>query len=305
DFAFNIRLLSTEALESFTKLPVQVRYPVVLDGSFSSPDMSASLDFSAPYLWQGNKEINATSMRLNINGDKIGFPESMLTASTTMPTKNGRMTLDLSVAGGANTATIGANWKVDSNRDFSGALNFLASVNRDLSSGKTLGSVQVLTSELVFNDTVWTVSPSLITIQDKNITIDRFRVGHQSQYVAINGKVSSAPGDSVLVELRDVDLDYVFETLNISNAMFGGIATGDLVAKEVMSSHPVAYTDGLSVKGLKYNFSLMGDALIRADFDAEKPAVNLSALIDQPNGRQSSINGYIKPTTEGYIFLDM
>lgn len=305
DFAFNIRLLSTEALESFTKLPVQVRYPVVLDGSFSSPDMSASLDFSAPYLWQGNKEINATSMRLNINGDKIGFPESMLTASTTMPTKNGRMTLDLSVAGGANTATIGANWKVDSNRDFSGALNFLASVNRDLSSGKTLGSVQVLTSELVFNDTVWTVSPSLITIQDKNITIDRFRVGHQSQYVAINGKVSSAPGDSVLVELRDVDLDYVFETLNISNAMFGGIATGDLVAKEVMSSHPVAYTDGLSVKGLKYNFSLMGDALIRADFDAEKPAVNLSALIDQPNGRQSSINGYIKPTTEGYIDLDM
>lgn len=305
DFSFNVRLLSTEALESFTKLPVQVRYPVVLDGSFSSPDMTASLDFSAPYLWQGNKEINATSMRLNIDGDRIEFPESMLTASTTMPTKNGRMTLDLSVTGGSNTATIGAAWKVDSNRDFSGALNFLASVDRDLSTGKTLGSIQVLPSELVFNDTVWNVSPSLITIRDKNIDVDRFRVGHQGQYVAINGKVSPSASDSVLIQLRDVDLDYVFETLNISNAMFGGIATGDLVAREVLTSRPVAYTDGLSVKGLKYNFSLMGDALIRADFDADRAAVNLSAVIDQPNGRHSSISGYIKPTTEGYIDLDM
>lgn len=305
DFAFMLKLLTTRPLEDIIKLPVQVRYPVTLDGSFSAPAMIASLNLSAPYLWQGNKEIDNTSLVVSMDGSHIGRPNSTVTATTTMPTKNGMMTLDINMAGLGDAATLRTAWKVDSTRDFSGSLNLSGSVEKSRNDGKPVGRISVLPSEMVFNDTVWTVSPSVVTIENNSIGVDGFRVGRQGQFVTIDGTVSANDSDSLEIELKDVDLDYVFETLNISNAMFGGVATGRFHARNVMTSHPEAYTDDLSVKGLKYNFSLMGDALIKARYDSEKPAVMLSALINQPNGRHSTIDGYIKPTTEGYIDLDM
>ena len=53
--------------------------------------------------------------------------------------------------------------------------------------------------------------------------------------------------------LEDVNLDYVFETLNIPTAMFGGNATGKFYATDLFTSAPKAYTPGLSVKSLTYN----------------------------------------------------
>lgn len=305
DFAFNFRLLTTKPLEDFIKIPVQVRYPVTVEGAFSGPTQSASLDVDAPYLWQGNKEINATSMSLKIDADRLGLPESFLTATTSMPTKNGKMKLDINMMAQEDQASANASWKVDSDRDFSGTLNMLANVKKSEDTGKPVGEVSFLPSRMIFNDTVWTVSPSTVTIENKSIDIDRFRVGRQNQYISIDGTASAETADSLTISLRDVDLDYVFETLNISNAMFGGTATGTFHACQVMSPRPVAFTDSLRVKNLKYNFSLMGDALIKASYDAEKPAVNLNAYISQPNGRHSTIDGYIKPTSEGYIDLDM
>ena len=47
----------------------------------------------------------------------------------------------------------------------------------------------------------------------------------------------------------------------------------------------------------------MGDTHIKASFDPSAPAVNIDAKVDQPNGLNSYITGYIKPTSEGYLDL--
>lgn len=306
DFDFSLRLLTTKPLEDAVSIPFQVRYPVELSGHLS--DMSASMLLSAPYLWQGNKEINDTRLEVMLQSLSDSLPAASISAATKMPTKNGSMTLNLaSVSHAVDSLSTDINWVVESTRDFSGQVELDTRLSRSLNAGKSQLDAKVIVEpgHLTFNDTVWTLHRSEIEIEgSKRIAVNNFLAGHDNQFVKINGIASPLPSDSLTIDLSNVDLDYVFETLNIPNAMFGGIASGHITGNSILSSNPVASTSGLYVEGLKYNFSLLGNTMIRADFDAVKPAVNLHAIVSQPNGRQSFIDGYIKPTTEGYIDLD-
>lgn len=308
DFSFEARLLTSAPLEKVFSLPVQVRYPVDISASLTSAGRRAGLRVEAPYLWQGRKEIDGTSLRFVADGTA-----ATLAAATTLPTKNGLMDVKLMSALPAESTdtdvrralSTSLSWNVDAARDFSGQVSFDITPCPDPEQhGSAMALISFLPGNLAFNDTVWTMDPSEAVIRKGRIEVDGFRVGRAGQHIEIDGAVTAANDDSLAISLADVDLDYVFETLNISNAMFGGTASGKLYASGLLGPDLRAYTPDLFVKGLKYNFSLMGDTHIRASFDPEAPAVNIDARVDQPNGRHSLINGYIKPTSEGYIDLD-
>lgn len=306
DLRLQARILNSAPVEEVVKLPVQVRYPVDISATLSSAERRASLRIDAPYLWQGNKEIDATSLCLLADGSSAS-----LAASTRMPSKNGMMDLHINSELPADSlnperrvSTV-MTWDVDAARDFSGTMAFDVVPRHDPEApGRLMADVDILPSRLTFNDTVWTATPAHITLRKGIIDVDGFRVGRTGQYVEIDGTITDSDRDVLTVSLADVDLDYVFETLNISNAMFGGVATGKLYASGLLGRNMVAYTPDLFVKGLKYNFSLMGDTHIKASYDPAAPAVNIDAKVDQPNGLNSYITGYIKPTSEGYIDLD-
>lgn len=307
--SFNLsgRLLSTAPLEKILKLPVMVRYPISFQAGFNAGAGTAGVMIDAPYLWQGKKEIDSTMIRIDAQGSSFN-----MLATTSMPTKNGMMRLDVSSGLPALAESDSSqralsslvSWKVDAPRDFSGSVGFDLSAWRDASNPRDLtAAIDFKPSSLVFNDTVWNMETSRIEISKGLIDVDGFRVGRPGQYVEIDGRVTASHEDSVEINLANVDLDYVFETLNIPNAMFGGVASGKLYASGLLGPEMVAYTPDLFVKGLKYNFSLMGDTHIKASFDPSVPAVNIDAKVDQPNGLNSFITGYIKPTSEGYLDL--
>ena len=86
--------------------------------------------------------------------------------------------------------------------------------------------------------------------------------------------------------------------------MFGGIASGDLYACSALSQEPRLYTDNLNVKALSYNHSLMGDTRIKSHWDAPSKAVVIDAIVAQPNGHSSKIDGKIMPLSDSLdLFL--
>ncbi len=308
NFTLEGRLLSTTPLDRVVKLPFQVHYPIDFAASLSSKARRATLRLEAPYLWQGNKEIDATTIHLQATGSS-----AKLSAATRMPTKNGMMDLLLqsslpsidSLHSRQRPLTTSLQWNVEATRDFSGDVAFETLLSRDPSSRNAImADVEILPGSMTFNDTIWTMDPSRLTVREGRIAIDNFNVGRSDQHIKIDGVISSTTDDNITISLANVDLDYVFETLNIPNAMFGGVATGEIFGAGVLGKEVKLFTPDLFVEGLKYNFSLMGDTHISASFDPEMPAINLQARVDQPNSRHSYVEGYIKPTSEGYIDLD-
>ncbi len=208
------------------------------------------------------------------------------------------MTIDGTIFATDNHVDTQLDWKVDRDRDFSGTLSLSATFASDSVSHKRMTLIDVNPGKLVFNDTAWTVSPAKISIKPEEITVADFRIGRGSQYLSIQGVASDNEDDIIDIALRGVNLDYVFETLDIPTAMFGGIATGDITAAGLLSRQPLLFTDNLDVKRLSYNYSLMGDTKIKSHWNNDSKAVVIDAAVSQPNGGVSKIKGEIKPMAD-------
>lgn len=303
ELTYDIRVKTLEPLTPLVAFPVRVIDPIAVRGDFSSSREAVSLNLDAPYLLQGRKLIENTSLTLAVNGgdESSGVPgNGQLFFSTTLPTKNGPMILSSTAEACNDQIDSHLEWKVSRMRDYSGDINLTTRFSRD--DGRLRTELLFNPSRAVFNDTVWTVEPSVISIEGKEISVSDFKVWRDRQFITIDGRASESPADTIAVTLRDIDLDYVFETLNIPTAMFGGNASGKLYATQLLTREPKAFTRGLTVKDLTYNYSLMGDALLRSEWVNDTKAVSIIAEIRQPNGLKSYVDGEIFPMADS---LDM
>lgn len=297
--SYEFTIKDTSPLEPLVSLPVKVIYPVKIDGGLDASRRKMNLRLDAPYLQQGNKLIENTTVSATVRGasELDSLPRADLSLSTMLPTKNGPLTLLTSAFASDNHLDTRVEWKITRNRDYSGDLSLSALFDRN--EDQSLSTrLDINPGKLVFNDTVWTVEPSVIDFNGKRAEIHDFRVGRDRQFVSIEGTASDNPSDTITLTLEDVNLDYVFETLDISTAMFGGKATGKFYATDLFSKHPKAFTDGLRVRNLTYNHSLMGDAFIKSSWNPDSRAVMLDADIKQPDERHSYIRGNIKPMAD-------
>lgn len=296
-YSFTVK--DTAPIEPLVKLPVKVVMPIKLGGSFDAVQNKMDFRLDAPYLQQGNKLFENSTVTARVEGTRGDSVPARgnVEVSTMLDTKSGPLTLLASAFAANNQIDTKVEWKVARDRDYSGLLSLSALFERD-EAKQLLTRVNVNPGRLVFNDTVWTVEPSTIDIEGKRAAIHNFRVGRDKQFVTIEGDASANPADSIVMTLEDVNLDYVFETLNIPTAMFGGNATGRFYATELFTPHPKAYTPELKVRNLTYNHSLMGDAVIKSAWLPNTKAVTLDADIAQPNGRHSFIKGSIKPMAD-------
>ena len=109
-------------------------------------------------------------------------------------------------------------------------------------------------------------------------------------------------GKTEVPVLKDINLDYIFETLQINNVTFGGKATGRILASSVLSKAPKLETESFFVKDMTYNSSLLGDADMKSFWNNEKKYVAIQALITQPNGLKSDVDGEIYPMNDSLRF---
>ena len=300
DISIDINLKEDTVISHFFKLPVDIIYPVKLNANANSSNGTIRFDLNAPYLRQKNKLIEDS----HISGliDALN-DSSLLTLRTSFPTKNGILDLNIASSGGSDSLMTDILWKINRKEDFHGKLNFLTSFSRDENNEGLNTSIDFIPTDLVFNDSAWIVNPGRIDIVPGNITVTNFGGSRAGQSLNINGVAAADTINRLVVSLNHIDLDYIFETLNIGEAvMFGGRATGDFYGSALLSKEPVLYTPRLRVESLKYNFCEMGDGDIKSYWDNATKSIGIDAVISQRNGEKSLINGYIRPFTEELDF---
>ncbi len=301
DFGFEFNIKSTEELGRVVKLPVSVIYPATVTGAFSSVTREMSLEIDAPYLRQGNKLVEATAARFKMSG---ADGSNSLGLATTMPTKNGPLSILLDSSGTPDKIGADLSWSIDRARAYEGSVGLTTLFSRYHAEGDDAAGpgrlrtiVNLNRSSLTFNDSTWVVNPAAVTIDGRSISVDGINVCHGRQFVKIDGEISDNPLAALTVDVRDFSLDYLFETLGIDNVTLGGDATGTFRASGLYTKTPALLTSGLSVKGISYNKAVFGDALVRSRWDTGRNAVTIDASITRGD-RLSEINGAIFPMAD-------
>lgn len=290
DLDFHVVINPAEELQEFINLPVKVLYKTTLDGHLNETDRSFDVSLNAPYLLQGTKNI-IEQTKLTAQLDSATH-RMIVSAHTTLPSKKGKIHVDLDAHGRNDSLATNLAWNVDRDREFSGNFNLSSVLFRNVDH-KIRADIDINPSKLVFNDTAWIVQPGKVVVDGKVITINNLAGQCDEQFVRINGRASQDPNDELVLQLNDVSLDYIFETLNIDNVVFGGRATGDFYASDVFSKAPRLLTTGLHVDNLAYNHAVMGDADIQSQWLNEQKGVSLKADLKQKNGCHSIIDGGI------------
>lgn len=258
-------------------------YDITVNASLSDSLRCATVDIDAPYIQNGHSLISATRLQGRLSS------RPMLTATATMPNKLGPMTLNVNALGadGRVDATIG--WKAESSKNYSGDISLTC---RPLAGNGA--DIKVNASRIMLNDTLWTVSPGYVGIRKGPYIVGNLTLDGPGQQVAVRGVASSDSADVLSVDLDNIDLDYLFDTLNLGPSLiFGGTATGNVKGRALLSPSPMLHTEELRVKDFSYQHANFGDGTVRAGWDNDNLAITIGGDIHGTDGRRAKVDGMI------------
>ena len=295
DFTYDITITKDKQLFDYFNIASELFEPIKINGSISYPQNRINLTAKIPYITQKNKLIEDSKLEIDI-APKLN--KCMLKATSSFPTKHGTMPLELTCHNENNSINTNLEWVINRDKTFKGNINLSTHLSRNEDDSTYIADININPSHIIFNDSVWNINKAQIHYANKKIIVDGFDVRHGNQFITLSGKASSSPDDKLHLALNNVNLDFIFRTLEINKALIGGDATGSFYASQVFSKEPIAYTPELKVKNISYNSTILGDATITAHWNNELQAVSLDAIVNQESGDKSRIYGEIFPMKE-------
>ncbi len=294
NFEFEFEIANAENFSRFFNFPVQIIYPVTIDGFMNYDENTLSLSVDAPFLQQGDKIIENTALQVDVNSID---DNASVYFTTTTPTQKGPMAVTAGMSAANNRIDTKINWYIDREKPINGDMSFSTLLGRDENGGFT-ADVNINPGDINFGDAVWRISPSEINWSPKHLAVHNFEMVAESQAIRINGVASEDNNSEMLVDLSNIHLQSIFETLDIDKALICGDATGQFHAKGLFGKEPYINCNNLHVKGIGYNYCVLGNGDIKAHWDNEKQAFYLDADIVEPEGNHSRIYGDIFATKE-------
>ncbi len=299
-FDYDFTVKADHEVLDFFPLPVRPLTDVTIKGMVNAPEKMAEVEIKAPYIQQGkNKLVRDTGLRAVIDAESR---TAGLALSTVMPVKFGEMTLTVNATAHSDNVLADIGWRLPEADKMSGKLSLGASFERDAATGGLGITGEITPSDFVMNGAEWHIGGGHIDFSGKRLEVDDLLVSHGDQFVRVAGIASDLPEDEMRVTLANIDLGYIFDTLNINYVQFGGTATGALSGSSLFTQAPQASTERLDVQGLSYNGGLLGDASISSSFDPAQKMVGIKADIHDAGHRAAKIDGGIWVTRDSLSF---
>ena len=290
NFQFDIHIYNTDILSTIFDIPLTVYTHSTLKGYFNDPLQRLRVEGYFPHLQYKNNFIES-GMILCEN------PSNHIRARVRLTNlkKKGAVNLSLDAQAKDDNISTTLNWGNSAAVTYSGQLAAVAKFLRTEGEKPLLKAmVEVKPTDIILNDTLWQIHPSQVVVDSGKVDVNNFYFSHQDRYVRINGRLSDNPQDSVKVDLKDINMGYVFDIASISDDVnFEGDATGTAYASGVFKK-PVMNTR-LFIKNFSLNQGRLGDLNIYGEWDNENRGIRLDASIKDIFTTPSRVTGIIHP----------
>lgn len=233
NFQFDIHIYNTDILSTIFDIPLTVYTHSTLKGYFNDPLQRLRVEGYFPRLQYKNNFIES-GMILCEN------PSNHIRARVRLTNlkKKGAVNLSLDAQAKDDNISTTLNWGNSAAVTYSGQLAAVAKFLRTEGEKPLLKAmVEVKPTDIILNDTLWQIHPSQVVVDSGKVDVNNFYFSHQDRYVRINGRLSDNPQDSVKVDLKDINMGYVFDIASISDDVnFEGDATGTAYASGVFKN---------------------------------------------------------------------
>lgn len=306
NFTYDLTLTDAPLLHHFTDIDFGINTPIHLFGDMNSDTHEIQMQIDAPNITYNQQKYDDVAMVLRSTADNMnihaiasyfqeGDDERKPTSTTvdvTADVHNNRIASDLYFN------SVGQN---------NISLQLLPIVQLSDSLGNMKTNIQLRQSYATINDTTWTMSPAQLDFYQKDIECHNLRFANNSNsFLAIDGKASASPTDSLVATLNNLEIQYLLSIINWDVVRFAGKASGRAVMKNVMAGGMPNIRADLSVADLSIQEGPLGDANISARWDKEVDGITMTGriidLYQVPDGltdRERNITGIT--TLDGWV----
>ena len=296
DFTLQANITSAEVLQRMFGLPLSLSLPVHINGNISDAEKNVNLYINAPnFSWDGSAFHDA-NIELNTIGDSLRMEARI---SQGLPYEKAPVYRLRAAAADNNLSTLLYYANQSSKLPITGKIDartqFFTSDN-----GTTGVHVTVNPSEIMLGEKKWLLNPADIIYRKNELTVDMLNFSHGDQHIIINGKATPQATDSIVADLKDVDVAYILNLVNFHSVDFAGKASGKAVVKSIFQT-PEAYAN-LDVKDFVFENGPLGTLHAKAAYDNQEGQINIDATAEDGPEHLTVINGYVSPK-RNYIDL--
>lgn len=279
--ALSVRLKEGNVFSRVLGLPIDVPSTVVAEGTADLGGGRTSLQIYADSLSLYGQHFGRSSVSLTGSGRDYRLLVQSRRYLKALPMA---VVADLTAADGALTTNLSWGSLRRDGARYDGELSAVTRFARTHRGGLAL-TTRIQPTTFTIADSLWHISSGSLHLADRRLTFDSVSVSHRDQSVLVAGTFSPAHRDSVVAELRQIDVDYILGLVDFDAVKFAGRATGRGVLTWAENG-PQVEAD-LTIPQFYFNDGPMGYANIRGGWRKADNTIRLNATMWREPGRST------------------
>ncbi len=296
NFTINATIRKSDWLQQMLNVPLVIKQPINLEGFVNDHVRDINLECRLPEFFYNESGYRNGLVR-------IATPNDSLTCDVniTKLMDNGN-NFDISLKGRAHNNHLISTfaWDNHAKERISGVLNSTTNFFTTYD-GVQVAFIGIAPSHLNIHNTIWNAEPCAISYSEKRLEINGLNIHHGNQHLQVNGTASENHQDSIVADLKGIDVAYILELVNFDAVSFSGLATGQAKAQGVFGKQLEAHAD-LTVNEFKFEKGRMGVLDAQVDWNKDEEQIDIHAIANDGEDAMTYIDGYVSPT-KNYIDL--
>ncbi|MBR1547773.1 MAG: translocation/assembly module TamB, partial [Prevotella sp.] len=290
NFSLEAYITRSDWVQRLANFPLHLEEPITLKGTVNDAGGQIALECDAPLFYINDNGYGSSIISISSPGDSLLY--DMRTQKLPEDPEGDYMDIHFKGYACDNLLTAFLDWDNYSDERMSGNINATASFDVTLD-GQQMSYVTISPSTLNIKNTVWTVEPTYIVYYDKHLDINQFAIRHEDQYLTLSGTASAASTDTLNIDMRDIDVEYILQLVNFDAVDFSGLMSGHGSLRSLFDS-PEADAR-LQVSQFEFEHGRMGTLNAEVDWNKELEQIDIRAISDDGPDAKTYINGYVSP----------
>jgi len=295
NFVISANIYNTDWARHLLQIPLRISRPIMLQGMVNDPLNSIELECEVPEVYYDNNGYSNGSVLISTPRDTL-----LYNIKVTKMMDDGE-NFDLQAVGNAVNDNLFTSFSWDNHSEdvMNGKLNATVSFGTT-NDNKQAAFISIEPSEMRVRNQKWQIEPSFISYSKNNVGISNFAIRNGKQFLTLNGRASESTKDSIDIEMRDIDIEYVLDLVNFHAVDFSGKATGEGHVRGVFG--PLEADAALKVREFEFEHGRMGTLTANVNWNKEEKQIDIQAIADDGIDALTHINGYVSPD-KNYIDL--
>ncbi len=297
NFVISANINKTDWVRHLMQIPLRISKPIILQGMVNDPLNSIELECEVPEIYYDDSGYSNGSVLISTPRDTLQY-----TVKVTKMMDDGE-NFDLQAVGNAVNDNLFTSFSWDNHSEdaMSGKLNATVSFGT-ITEDQQATYVSIEPSEMKVRNQIWEIDPSFISYSKNNVGISNFAIHNDRQFLKLNGKASENTNDSINIEMRDIDIEYVLDLVNFHAVEFSGKATGKGNVRGVFGDFEADAK--LNVNDFKFEHGRMGILDANVNWNKKEKQIDIQAIANDGKDAMTYIDGYVSPE-RNHIDLDI